>query len=167
MGPAVHAMSLSNNLFNFYSVPKLQNDGTNWIMYKTWLRTVIGAKGLMRHLDGTAQQPSLLANLSATVQPKTDPLSILIAPEASGSASKGKGKNIKPSEAELDAFKKALEKLEEWEQKQYLVKQQIFLTITDSLLLHVQALDHAHEVWNTVCREFEAKTMMVQVDLRR
>ncbi|TFY73928.1 hypothetical protein EWM64_g10085 [Hericium alpestre] len=167
MGPAVHAMSLGNNLLNFYSVPKSQNDRTNWITYKTRLRTVIGAKGLMRHLDGTAQQPSLPANLSAAMQPKTDPLSILIEPEASGSASKGKGKNVKPSEVELDAFEKALEKLEEWEQKQYIVKQQIFSTITDSLLLHVQALNHAHKVWNTMCREFEAKTMMVQIDLRR
>ncbi|TFY76439.1 hypothetical protein EWM64_g7569, partial [Hericium alpestre] len=88
-------------------------------------------------------------------------------PVATSSTSKGKGKDVKPSEAELEAFEKALEKLEEWEQKQYIIKQQIFSMITDSLLLRIQVLDHAHEVWNTVCREFEAKTMMVQIDLRR
>ncbi|TFY75033.1 hypothetical protein EWM64_g8978, partial [Hericium alpestre] len=84
-----------------------------------------------------------------------DPLTTLIgvSGDASGSSEKGKAKDVGPSDEELDAYEKALEKLEEWEQKQYIVKQQIFSTISDSLLLRGQSLDRAHEVWTTVCKE--------------
>lgn len=46
-------MSLSHstpNAPNLFNVPKLAQDGSNWITYKERMHTVLGARGLMRHL---------------------------------------------------------------------------------------------------------------------
>ena len=39
------------------AVPKLHNDGSNWSNYKPRLQNVMGAKGLWRHMLGTATAP--------------------------------------------------------------------------------------------------------------
>ncbi|TFY74272.1 hypothetical protein EWM64_g9740, partial [Hericium alpestre] len=140
MGPGPESMSL-NNSFNLYTVPKLAANGSNWVTYKTRIVTVIGAKGLMRHLRGTAKKSK-------------EPLSSL---------DKDK-KDVDPTTEQLDDYE---EKWDKWLQQEYTVKQQIFSTITESLLLHVQDLDRAHKVWSTVCNEYEGKTEMVQINLRR
>ncbi|OAX32156.1 hypothetical protein K503DRAFT_702492 [Rhizopogon vinicolor AM-OR11-026] len=48
--------SSNSGLFN---VPKLAEDGTNWITYKERVLTAIGARGLMRYADGRAVKPVL------------------------------------------------------------------------------------------------------------
>jgi hypothetical protein len=58
-------------------------------------------------------------------------------------------------------------KMDEYDQKNSLVKQQIFSTITDQLLLHVQKLESASEVWVEICQIHEDKTKLVQIDLQR
>lgn len=47
--------STSNQL---YSIPKLSADGSNWVLYKQRLESAITAKGLRRHLIGTAKEPN-------------------------------------------------------------------------------------------------------------
>jgi len=48
-----------------------------------------------------------------------------------------------------------------------LVKQQIFSTISDQLLLRVQNLGSASKIWDEICKIHEGKTELVQIDLRR
>ncbi|THH15818.1 hypothetical protein EW146_g4715 [Bondarzewia mesenterica] len=55
MGPADLQMSSSQN---FYNVPKLASDGSNWVTYKTWLENAIKARGLVRHLTGSITRPA-------------------------------------------------------------------------------------------------------------
>ena len=38
-------------------VPKLSEDGANWVTYKTELISAVGAKGLKRYLTGVEKQP--------------------------------------------------------------------------------------------------------------
>lgn len=45
-----------------------------------------------------------------------------------------------------------------------MVKQQVFSTITDRLLLRVQKLESASEVWAEICQIHEDKTELVQID---
>jgi len=45
------------------------------------------------------------------------------------------------------------------------VKAQIFTTIPEGLLVEVQKLSTAKEIWDAVCHKHEAKGLMVQVDL--
>ena len=59
MGPAPTTLDImlpatSSALFN---IPKLAEDGKNWITYKERLLTAIGARGLMRYIDGQTKQP--------------------------------------------------------------------------------------------------------------
>ncbi|KIJ08517.1 hypothetical protein PAXINDRAFT_18356 [Paxillus involutus ATCC 200175] len=114
--------SSNSALFN---IPKLAEDGTNWITYKERM-------------------------LTAIVDPTT------------GQATKADG--TAPTQTEIDERD---EKIDEFYQKDSLVKQQIFSTITDRLLLLVQKLDGAAAVWKEVCKIHEGKTELVQIDLRR
>ncbi|KAG1849429.1 hypothetical protein DFJ58DRAFT_636924, partial [Suillus subalutaceus] len=68
-----------------------------------------------------------------------------------------------PTQTDIDELDK---KIDEYYQKNSLVKQQVFSTITDRLLLRVQKLEAAHEVWAEICQIHEGKTELVQIDLR-
>jgi hypothetical protein len=39
------------------SVPKLEIDGTNWVMFSTRLRIALQDKDVYGHLDGSVQEP--------------------------------------------------------------------------------------------------------------
>jgi hypothetical protein len=91
-----------------YNIPQLAEDGSNWIMYKQRATTVIGARGLMWYLDGCIMKP---------VPYKTD----------------SSGKTVKPDgstamETKIEELEK---KIDEYYQKDSLVKQHIFSTISD------------------------------------
>ncbi|TDL13404.1 hypothetical protein BD410DRAFT_697629, partial [Rickenella mellea] len=58
MSPA--DMSLTSTSLNLYSVPKLADDGSNWVVYKTRTLAALGARRLTRHLEGRAIYPSTL-----------------------------------------------------------------------------------------------------------
>jgi hypothetical protein len=36
------------------TIPKLKDDGSNWADYEPKMRNALGAKGLIRHVDGLA-----------------------------------------------------------------------------------------------------------------
>ena len=60
MGPAEPIMtnfttSKDDTLFH---VPKLANDGSNWVAYKTCMKYAIASRGLTEHLDGTLAAPA-------------------------------------------------------------------------------------------------------------
>jgi hypothetical protein len=67
-------------------------------------------------------------------------------------------------QTEIDELDK---KIDEYQQKNALVKQQVFSTITDWLLLHVQNLGAASLIWAEICQIHEGKTELVQIDMRR
>ncbi|KAG2340607.1 Nrap protein [Suillus weaverae] len=69
-----------------------------------------------------------------------------------------------PTEKEIEEPDK---KLDEYDQKNSPVKQQIFSTITDRLLLCVQKYESASEIWAEICQIHEGKTKLVQIDLCR
>jgi hypothetical protein len=127
------------------NIPKLAEDGSNWITYKERMLTAIGARGLMRYVDGRAVKP-----VPFDIDPKTR-----LAKKPDGSA---------PTQTEIDEHDK---KIDEYYQKDSLVKQQLFSTITDRLLLCVQKLEGAAAMWEEIHDIHEGKTELVQIDLRR
>ncbi|KAJ8587806.1 hypothetical protein M405DRAFT_769916, partial [Rhizopogon salebrosus TDB-379] len=79
------------------------------------------------------------------------------------------GHKVKPDPFEVDSTTKKLKKpdgttptdkeiedlddlIDEYHQKDSLVKQQILSTITDQLLLRVQSLGSASKIWSEVCK---------------
>ena len=59
MGP--NTLMNSNSDTITLAVPKLHNDRSNWADYLPRLQNVMGAKGLWRHVEGTATAPILFA----------------------------------------------------------------------------------------------------------
>ncbi|THH13989.1 hypothetical protein EW146_g6290 [Bondarzewia mesenterica] len=118
---------------NFYNVPKLASDGSNWVMYKTRLENAIKARGLVRHLTGSITRP---ANPEAYEEDYTPSLREIL---------------------ECDA---AEQKVAKFEQDEASVKQQIFSTITDSLLLRLQSENHTttKDLWGAISKEYEQKS---------
>ncbi len=128
-----------------FNIPKLADDGLNWITYKERMLTAIGARGLMRYTDGRKVKPVPFVFDSSTSKYKK--------PDGS-----------EPTESEVEDLD---DKIDEYHQKDSLVKQQIFSTISDQLLLRVQSLGSASKIWDEVCKIHEGKTELVQIDLRR
>jgi hypothetical protein len=131
----------NSSLFN---VPKLAEDGSNWITYKERALTAIGARGLMRYTDGRAKKPK--------------PFELDLS-----------GKLIKAdkSVATDDEVEELENKIDEFFMKDSLIKQQLFSTISDRLLLRVQKLENAAKIWAEICTIHEGKTELVQIDMRR
>ncbi len=147
MGPAPTSLDTmlpasSSSLFN---IPKLAEDGTNWITYKERMLTAIGARGLMRYIDGRVKQPIPFALSPTTGEPL-----------------KADGKPA--TDAEIEALD---DKLDEFCQKNSLVKQHIFSTLSDRLVMRVKNLQTASMIWVEIRKIHEGKTELVQVDLRR
>jgi len=51
-------MTTISELQSLSSVPKLETNGSNWIIFQTWLRWALEDKQVFGHLDGTAIKPA-------------------------------------------------------------------------------------------------------------
>ncbi|KAG1816294.1 hypothetical protein DFJ58DRAFT_630881, partial [Suillus subalutaceus] len=126
MSPDMSTMESTSSLL--YNIPKLAEDGSNWITYKERAQTVIRAWGLVRYMDGRAIEPALFKK------------------DTNGDLVKDDG--TKPSQTEIEDLEK---KQDEFYQKDSLVKQYIFSTISDQMLLQVQNTGGASKVWTEIC----------------
>ena len=124
-----------------YTVPKLARDGSNWVTWKSrMLAILVSTRGIMWHIEGTACMPAPLP---------TDPA------------------NHHYTELEEEELEKKEKRWDHYHQHEAMVKAQIFTTIPEGLLVKVQKLHTAKEIWDAVCGKHEAKGLMVQVDIRR
>ena len=57
-------MSTSNSkIFDFFApIPKLETDGSNWVIFKDCFLYAVAAASLITHVDGTEVVPPLLSN---------------------------------------------------------------------------------------------------------
>ncbi|KAF7333873.1 Retrovirus-related Pol polyprotein from transposon TNT 1-94 [Mycena venus] len=125
----------------FLRIPKCEADGTNWSVYKSRFSYAADAAGLSDHLLDTYLAPA--APVTTTTPPQA----------------------LTPTEvAAIEAHDK---ELKIWKSGQAIVKQAIASTIPDALFLRVKDAQNAAELWKKVADEFEKKSKMVTVDLRR
>ena len=66
-------------------------------------------------------------------------------------------------EKKLEAWQ---EKVKVWRQGEAVVKQQIAVTIPDSLFMKIRTKGTAYQIWEALTLEFQNKSRMVSVDLR-
>jgi gag-polypeptide of LTR copia-type len=138
MGPAESTMPPSSKSF---IVPKLAQDGANWVTWKSQtLVTLSSTRGAKRHLDGTAQIPPPIP---------TYPNSHVLTAE---------------EEEALDELEK---RWDDYKQREATIKAQIFTTIPDSLLIEIRNLKTAKETWDAVCAKHETRALTIKVDVRR
>jgi hypothetical protein len=136
-------------------VPKLEVGGSNWVVYKDRFIWSIDARGLLEHLDGSEKEP--VCPVKPRVVPRKD---------ADGNDT------TEMVRATLTAQEESLIKdwkgeLKEWRQGEAIVKQQIAATIPDSLFMKIRDKGTALEIWQALQSDFQNKSRMVAVDLRR
>src|ERR1700731_3015571 len=108
------------------AVPRLRNDEANWPDYQSKARTAMGARGLIRHVDGTARKP-------------------VPYPEVNGVPLKKPG--IEATDDELEEKEK---KLDEYKQREYGVPQVMLTTISPRLATLIKS-KMASEMWSAIC----------------
>ncbi len=67
-------------------------------------------------------------------------------------------------ERKLEQWK---EKLQVWKLGEAVVKQQIAVTIPDSLFMKVGLKGTTYKIWEALMKDFQNKSRMVSIDLRR
>jgi len=145
MSTSASTLSITSSS-GIYAVPKLTE--MNWVEFKTKTMMSLRAQGLARHLDGTVKTPYYLPqDHDKNGQPVT-----LIA-DKSRSATETE---IEENHVLLDAFA----------QKEALAIQQLYATIPSSVFIQVQSKDTVAQIWDAICEIYEAKSDLVQADLR-
>ena len=139
MGPD-DSTSSSAGKIKSYSIPRLQANGTNWIMWKQQtLNSLMSNKGVQRHIEGTARTPPAIP-----MYPPTHTL----------------------SDDELEELGKIEEKWDTYNQHEASIKAQILTTIPESIAIEVQGLTTGKAIWDALCDKNEKKALTVIVDLR-
>ncbi len=125
----------------FAKLPTCKADGTNWIFFRDRFLFAVDAAGLSDHFEDvmTATEPTAPAVVDS--------------------------KN--PTADETKALNEYAKKRRIWKSEQAVIKQGIASVISDSLFLKVKGEATAKAMWEKVKSEYEKKSKMVTVDLRR
>src|SRR5204862_8180918 len=121
------------------SIPKLADNGSNWVDYKNKALIAMGSRGLMRHIKGQAQKPA---------EYKIE----------SGKAVLEDGKT-NATEEQIEARQK---RIEDFEVKEYLARHIIINSVSTRLAQIIGDLTSAKEMWDAVTKEYEGKTVLYQ-----
>jgi hypothetical protein len=142
--------SLTTTSLALYNVPKLLDNGTNWITYRERVMTAVGSRGLKQHLEGRAKKPQevVTIDIGTANAPK-------IVSSVDGT-----------TEATEDQIEEAEKKLDKYEQRECAIKQALYGSISDRRLLEIKNLTTAAEAWKKLCSLHEDKSEIVAVDRR-
>lgn len=132
-----------------FKVPRLANDGSNWVTYKDRLRWALAARGILAHLEG-----------DATDEKGSQSTARAGASDNTGTADKGKEStpDVKGTQPLKDA---------KWLLDEAVVKQCIASTVSDSVFNCIKSGTTAKEIWNSLTKIYQARSHMVAIDLRR
>jgi hypothetical protein len=121
-------------------LPKLKDNGSNWITYRERIINTLTHKGLKQHVLGTTRVPDEI--------------------EIRSSKSYKKGGIIELTEEQLDAIEKYTD---EYEQREASVREVIYETISQSLFLQIKNEPTSARVWTKLISIMEKKGDLTQV----
>ena len=132
-------MSSSNSklLEFFIHIPKLEVDGSNWVIFKDCFLFAAAAASLKGHIDGTGKPP---------VNPVPTPCEPL----------------MEDQKLAINEYNTLLTK---WEMEENIVKQALASVIPDSLFIEVRRKETATLMWDAVRDQREKKSRMVTIDM--
>ena len=131
--------STSNS--NTLSIPKLHDNGSNWSDYEPRARKAMGAKGLWRHVEGTAVAP----------KPYNQVNGVYYLADGKTTA----------SEEQLEARE---ENIEAYEKKEYLAQHVILSTTSPRLGAKIKNMGTAKEMWEAVKSDATTKSTLYLID---
>ena len=97
------------------TLPKLQEDGSNWVMYKERIQNHLTSKGLLRHLTGTVKNPVETEEKNGKVHKKGNPTAMTD-----------------------DEFKAYLDSINTYAQKEAQVREVLYDTLTKTVTLQIK-----------------------------
>ena len=115
----------------FARIPRLEADGSNWVIYKDQFLYAAAAASLNQHIDGTGI-PLLLVSINTGTEPLTA-----------------------TQQKTLDDNKAGISR---WQSEEAIVRQAIASTISDSLFLGVRKKVTAVGMWEAVKDQREKKS---------
>src|ERR1700728_55194 len=66
-------IAITLNLQSSFIIPKLRDNGSNWADCEPRAKNALGAKGLMKHAEGHARQPTPLTEVNNVPMSQADP----------------------------------------------------------------------------------------------
>ena len=141
MGPVTNMNNLnasSSSTSTLVAVPKLCDNGSNWADYEPRIQNAMGAKGLWRHVLGTATAPVPYA-------------------VRNGVPMLADGKNL----ATEDQIELKESKIIEFEKREYLV---VLSTTSTHLMTKIKALKSAEDMWRHVIDDATSKSTLHLLD---
>jgi hypothetical protein len=136
-------------------VPRLEAGGANWVVYRDRFLWSVDARGLLEHVDGSEKEP--VCPVKPRMVPRKDSEGKETRDLVHAPYTQEEERSIKEWKAELKA----------WKRGEAVVKQQIAATIPDSLFMKIRDKGTAVEIWEALQNDFQNKSRMVAVDLRR
>ena len=145
MSPAANMdMSLALNQANATTIPKLKDDASNWVDYKSKALMGMGSRGLMSHIEGCVTKLKLYDLL--------DGVAVL---------SDGK---TKVTEEQIETHEK---RIEDFETKRYLACHIMVHSIPVCLAQRVKDETNPKKMWDAIVADSEGKSVSHQVALQR
>ncbi|KAK0222060.1 kinase-like domain-containing protein [Armillaria fumosa] len=140
MGPS--DMSLSTSTVKLLNLPRLKDDGTNYILYKEQIPNVATAKGLRRVLYGTTKRPVEMTELNGDYY--------LLG-------------NLAP--LSNDEVEKQLALQDAYDQKEAQVHEMMYETVSISTFMQIKNEPTAAATWKKLTSIFEEKGISTQENL--
>jgi len=128
---------ISSSNSSSLSVPKLRDDGSNWSDYQPRLQNAMGAKGLWRHVEGTAVAPVPF-----------------IVTEGKFMLSDSK---TPATEEQIEAKES---KIIEFEKREYLARHILMSTTSIRLATRIKGLLTAEDMWRAVKEDATSKSTL-------
>ena len=134
MGPAGSNDVSLPGMNSTITTPKLADNGSNWVDYKTKVLIAMGSRGLMGHIEGRAQKPKpyTLVNDQAVLADGKTPA----------------------NEDQLEAREK---RIEDFDTKQYLARYIIINSVSLRMAQNIGKLKSAKDMWDAVVKDSEGK----------
>ena len=141
MGPGSTSNMSSSSSVKVTNLPRLAEDGSNWVTYKERILNNLTSKGLMRHIRGMARQPvQLIERNGSFYRPnELSPLS---------------DEDLEKHEDSVDSY----------DQKEAQVREIIYETVSKSVFLDIKDESSAARVWSKLVAIHETKGTMTYTD---
>ena len=135
--------TMSSSSLKIVNLPKLKDDGSNWITYKERVMNTLTHKGLKRHVTGSARKPkeTELRDDGEYYLPRS---------------------MVPLSDDQVEDYEK---KMDEFAQKQASVREVIYETVSKSTFLQIKNEADASSLWKKLASIFEGKGDLVQADM--
>ena len=135
----------------FFKVPKLSTDGSNWVTFKDRFRWAIDARGMLDQLENVVDEPT-----EPTVSKGTS--------ESAPADSQGGNTHVQSNELQYRNF---LIHHSQWHTAEATIKQCIASTVPDLVFNRIKTKKLAKGVWDTLVAIFQERLLMVAIDLQQ